>query len=82
MTDQTPFFEQASDTDEPTEGNVYSTTLLWAGIGALVLGFVLFAYGSSEYAGSGKMVLGGGLVMFGGLSMLLWLTVKALRQGR
>lgn len=82
MTDQTPFFEQASDTSEIPERNLYLGALFWLGLSSFVLGVILLGYSSGQYNSDAMtMAIGAGLLPFGGLSMLLWLTVKALRHG-
>ena len=82
MADQTPFFEQESEATEPEESNLYLATLFWIGLASFILAFILYAYGSSQYDGAVQMAIGAGFVPFGGLSMLLWLTVKALGGNR
>ena len=82
MTDQTPFVEQASEDTELDEPNLYLATLFWVGVASFILAFILYAYGTTQYDGGVQMAIGASLVPFGGLSMLLWLTVHALGRGK
>jgi len=83
MTDQTEQPTTKNETAKLPPLNPYSVTLLIVGVVSLVLAFLLWGYGSSQYSGGAlEMALGAGLLPFGGLSLLLWLTVSALRQVR
>jgi hypothetical protein len=86
MTDQTPILAQAREGEVAAKLpplNPYSVTLLTVGIVSLVLAVFLWGYGSSQYSGGELfMALGAGFLPFGGLSLLLWLTVGALSWGK
>jgi len=81
MTDQTAQLTTTED-NARTDPRKFASALFWIGPACFMAAVAIGTFASTQYNGTGLTVVAIALVPFGGLSMLLWLTVSALGRGK